>query len=136
VHAADDSLGTARRHLRLRVVLVEDRQVIEDVFLCGQHAAQPILNEDGHLIGVRGVVGATVRNRRGDHVAVAILVLQPFAVERRASGRAADQKSACPHVTSRPDQVADALEAEHGIEREERDHGHAVAGVGRRRGEP
>ena len=54
-------------------------------------------------------------------MAVAVLVLQPFAGERRAAGRAAEQEAAGPRIGGRPDQVADPLEAEHRVEDEERD---------------
>ena len=59
-------------------------------------------------------------------MAVAVLVLQAFAVERGAPGGAAEQEAARAHVARRPGEIADALEAEHRIEDVERDHRHAV----------
>ena len=67
---------------------------------------------------------------------MAVLVLQALAVERRAPSCAADEEAARPHVAGRPDQVADALEAEHRVEQVERDHRHVAGAVGRRRRDP
>ena len=64
------------------------------------------------------------------HVAVAVLVLQPFAGERRAAGGAAEQEARGARVGGGPDQVADPLEAEHRVVDEERNHVDAVRGVG------
>ena len=62
-------------------------------------------------------------------VAVAVLVLQALAVQRRAAGRAAEQEAAGAHVAGRPGQVADALEAEHRVVDVERDHRDVVGAV-------
>ena len=63
-------------------------------------------------------------------MAVAVLVLQPFAGQRRAAGRAAKQEPARARVGGRPDQVADALHAEHRVVDEERNRVDAVGRVG------
>ena len=73
--------------------------------------------------------------RRHD-VAVAVLVLQPLAVERGPAGGAADQEAAGAHVAGGPGEVADPLEAEHRVVDVERDHRHVVGAVGRGRGDP
>ena len=67
---------------------------------------------------------------------MAVLVLQAFAVQRRAAGGAAEQEAARAHVAGGPGEVADALEAEHRVEDVEGDHLHAVRRVRRRRGDP
>ena len=69
-------------------------------------------------------------------MALAVFVLQALAVERRAAGGAADQEAARTHVAGGPDEIADALEPEHRVEDEERDHLHAVRRVRRRGGDP
>ena len=69
-------------------------------------------------------------------MAVAVLVLEPLAVQRRASRRAADQKAARTAVARGPCQVADPLEAEHRVVDVERKHRDAVVGVGGRGGDP
>ena len=51
-----------------------------------------------------------------------VAVLQSLARERRAPRGRAEQETAPTLVAERPDEVADALEAEHRIEDEERDH--------------
>ncbi len=60
---------------------------------------------------------------------MAVLVLQALAVQRRASGRAAEHEAPRAHVAGGPDQVADALEAEHRVVDEERDRVDAVRRV-------
>ncbi|MNY16259.1 hypothetical protein D3C86_1495150 [compost metagenome] len=69
-------------------------------------------------------------------MAVTVFVLQAFAVERGASGGAADQEAAGTAVAGGPGQVADALEAEHRIEHVERQHRLVVAAVAGAGGDP
>jgi hypothetical protein len=64
---------------------------------------------------------------------VAVLVLQPFAVQRRAAGGATQEEAARAHVARRPREVADPLEPEHRVEDVERDHLHAVSSTTSRR---
>ena len=66
---------------------------------------------------------------------MAVLVLQPLAEQRRASGGGRHQEAARPGVGGLPDEVADPLETEHRIEREERQHRHAAGGVRRAGGD-
>src|SRR5262249_12668439 len=69
-------------------------------------------------------------------LALPVAVLQALAHERRSSRRRAEQEAAATLVPEAPDEVAHALEAEHRIEDEERDHRLAPGGVawpGRRR---
>ena len=54
-------------------------------------------------------------------MAVTVLVLQSFARQRCPPGGASQQEAAGAHVCCGPDQVADALEAEHGVVNEKRD---------------
>ena len=117
-----------RRH---GVVLVVQRQVVEDVlWLVAVHALDAVAHDDGRLVGERRVVSADRRDGRREHQRVAVLVLQPLAVERRAAGRGAQQEAAAAGVAERPELVAGALEAEHRIEDVERDHRLGVRGVG------
>ena len=69
-------------------------------------------------------------------MAVAVLVLQPLAIERRTPRRRADQKAAGLAVTGRPGQIAYALEAEHGVKDIERYHGESAGAVGGSRRQP
>ena len=69
-------------------------------------------------------------------MAVAVLVLETLAVQRRPSGRAADQEAARPHVAGRPGEIADPLEAEHRVVDVERDHRRVAGAVGGRRRDP
>ena len=134
VHAAAYSLLCAFRHRRVRVVLVHQRDVVVDVVLILEHTPQPILDDDRDLIGKRRIVGDAVGDGGGEQVAVAILVLQPFAVEGRASGGAAEQEAAGAHIARRPGEIAHALQPKHRVVDVERDHRHvarAVRGRGR-----
>lgn len=75
IHALEDpGLGIFRQR-RLNIVLVHRRDVVEDVFLLPIHPAQAVLDDDGELVGIGRVVGDTVRDGRGDHHAVAVLML-------------------------------------------------------------
>ena len=68
---------------------------------------------------------------------MAILVLQALAVQRGAARGGADQKAPRLAVAGRPGQIADALEAEHGIKDIKRHHrvvAGAVGGRGRKPG--
>ncbi len=66
---------------------------------------------------------------------MAVLVLQAFAVQRRAPGSGAEQKALGAAVGGEPDFVAHALRAEHRVVNIERDDIHAVIGVGRASGD-
>ena len=100
------------------------------------HLPRTVVDDRDHFVGVGRIVRPAIRHRRGDDVARAVLVLQTLAAERRSARGRADQKAARPLVGSGPDEVADALEAEHRIEDEERQHRLVVHAVRRRRGDP
>ena len=134
VHALEDSLLDSRRHRGHRVVLVVERQVVEDVLPVHVHAMEAFANDGRDLVGERRVVGADVRNRGGQHVAVAVLVLEALAVEGGAAGGGTEHEAAAAGVAERPGEVAGALEAEHRVEDVERDHGLAVGRVAGARG--
>ena len=53
-------------------------------------------------------------------------MLQTFARERGPARGGADEEAAAALIGVLPDQVANSLEAEHRVEDEERNHGHAV----------
>ena len=69
--------------------------------------------ENGSCFRLRGVISFEIWYGVGEKVRIAILVLQAFTVERRTTGRAANQKTAATHFAGQPDEVADALQAEH-----------------------
>ena len=129
IHPADDPVPHALRHRRLGVVLVHRRDVVERVDVALHHVPGAMVEDHRHLVGEGRVVGAAVRDRRGDEVARPVLVLQALAAERGAAGGGADQEAAGALVGRRPDQVADALEAEHRVVDVERQHREAVDAV-------
>ena len=94
----------------------------------------PVAHDRRELVGKGRVVGSQRRDRRGQQVAVAVLVLEPLAVERRAAGGRAHHEAAPAGVAERPRLVARPLEAEHRVEDVEGDHRLAVRGVRRGRG--
>ena len=61
---------------------------------------------------------------------MAVLVLQPLAEQRGATGGGRHQEPTRAHVGRLPDEVADTLEPEHRIEGVEGHHRHATGGVG------
>ncbi len=93
------------------------------------HAADAVLDDDGDFIGERRIVGAKIRNRQRENVAVAVLVLQSFAGKRGAPGSSAQQEATDAHVGSGPDEVADALESEHRVVNKKWNGVDAVGGV-------
>jgi hypothetical protein len=122
VHALDDLLLGAGLQAGHRVVLVQQRQVVEDVLLLLDHALQAVVHDHRDLVREGRVVAHAVGDGAGQDVAVAVLVLQALAVERGAPAGAAQQEAARLHVAGRPGQVADALEAEHRVVDVERHH--------------
>ena len=120
----------------MHIILVHRGDVVEDVLFLREHALEPALNDDREFVSIRRVVGDTVGNCAGQQVTVAILMLQSFAVECGATRRRTDQKTTGLGVPRRPGQVADALEAEHGIENVKRDHREPAGGVGGGMGQP
>ncbi len=68
-----------------------------------------------------------------EHHAVAVLVLQALARKRGPPRRSAAQEALAARIAERPDQIADALESEHRVVNEERNHLHAVIHVRRTR---
>ena len=62
-------------------------------------------------------------------------MLEPLAGERRPAGGAAEQEPAGAAVAGGPDLIANPLKPEHRVVDEDRDHRHAMAGVGRAGGD-
>ena len=117
------------------MILVVEREVIENVFALDIHATQTVRNDDRNFVGKGRIVGQDRRNRARVQQAVAVLMLQPFAVERGATGRGAEQEALGLNVAGEPHQIADALRAEHRVVNVERHHVHAVRRVGRAGGD-
>ena len=136
VQALQDARFGALGQGRVAVVLVHHGDVVEDVLLFLKHPAQAVMDDHRQFVVEGRVVGDAVRDHRRLHVAVAVLVLQALAVQRRAAGGAAEQEAARRGVAGRPGQVADALEAEHRVVDVERDHRHVGGAVRRRGGDP
>ena len=129
VHAFQNAVLDVAGHGRHGVRLVHQRDVVEDAFAVFVHAANAVLDDDGDFVRERRIVGAKIRDGQREDVAVAVLVLQAFAGERGAAGGAAEQEAAHAHVGSGPDEIGDALEAEHRVVDEKRNGVDAVGGV-------
>ena len=136
VHPLEDPRLDPGRHGRLRVFLVHDRDVVEDVFLFDEHPPQAVLHDHGQLVRIRRVVADAVGDRRRQNVTVAILVLEAFARQGGPTRRAPEQEAPHLHVTRRPGQVVGALETEHRVVDVEGHHRDAVARVGGARRDP
>ncbi|MNH85940.1 hypothetical protein D3C73_383920 [compost metagenome] len=136
VHALDDRLLDAVRKVGLRVFFVHQGDVVELVHLTFQHLTHAVIENHREFTGERRVVGAAVGDHRRHQVAVAVLMLQPFPTQCRAPCRSPEQKASGPLIRRRPDQVADALEAEHRVIDVERQHRQAMHRVTGRRGHP
>src|SRR5579862_291486 len=136
VATGDDAGLHARGHGRLRVILVHQGDVIKDAFLLREHAAQAFMDDHRQLVRVRRIVGDAVRHRGRHQLAVTILMLQALAGEGGAAGGRAEKESTRLTVARSPDEVADALKAEHRIEDVEGHHVDAVVAVGGARSDP
>ena len=145
VQPADDPLLDPRliRDRGHRVVLVVEREVVKDIGIIGAlallaavHASDAVLDDDGHLVGECRVVRLTGRHRGGENKRVPVLVLQTLAVERGSPSGSSHEEAPRPAVSGLPDEVPDALEPEHRVEGEERDHRHAARGIRRCSSDP
>src|SRR5690606_38834804 len=86
VHATTNAFLGTFRHGSMHIVFIHQCDVIENVFLLGIHAPQAVLQYHRQLIGIGRVVADTVRHGAGKDMAVAILMLQAFTIERGTSG--------------------------------------------------
>ena len=126
----DEKLGA-------RVVpIVADGDVIEHILLPFEHAPGTVPDNSRELVAEARIVGTAIRHGRGGEMRRTVLVLQAFARQRGAPGGAADEEAARAGIGRRPDQVADALEAEDRVVDVERQHRRAVRRIRGRRGEP
>ena len=125
---------------RLLVVLVVDGDVIEDVLPVSgggrEHPVQAVADHRAQLVGEGRVVGLAGRDGGGQHVAVAVLVLEPLARQGGPARGGAHQEAPGPGVGRGPDRIAHPLEAEHGVEGVEGNHRHPEVGVRGARRDP
>ena len=129
VHSFQDvSFGT-RRFSRLEVFLVGHGDIVDHIISFEVHIPDSLFHDDGQFVGKGWVIGFYGRVGQGQQMAVTILMLEAFACQRGSSGGSTDHKSACPDISGRPDQIADPLESEHGIEDEEGNAVHSVGGI-------
>ena len=131
VQPRDDSLIDPVGFRGLGVVLVVERDVVEDVLALGPHPIDPVAHDRCELVGERWIVLAKVRHDRREEMRVPIVVLEAFAGQAGPPRSRAHHEAPAAGVGEGPCLVARALEAEHRIEDVERDHREAVAGVGR-----
>ncbi len=136
VHALDDLFLSTRSKAGHGVVLIEQGHIVIHVFLLLHHALQAVVQDHADLVGKGRVVADAIRNRARQNMAVAVFVLQALAVERGAPRGAAQQKAARLHVARSPGQVANALEAEHGVIHVKRHHDAVAGGVAGGRRDP
>src|SRR5712671_1703123 len=134
VHAAQNAVFHIAGHGRHGVRLVHQSDVVKNVFAVFVHAANAILNDDGDLVGERGIVSEQIGNGQREDVTVAVLVLQAFAGKRGAARGATEEEAACAHIRSGPDEIGDALETEHRVINKEWNGVDAVGGISGARG--
>ena len=116
--------------LRLHLILVVDGQVVDDIFAALVHSLDPLANQRRHLVREGWIVGGDVWHGVCDQLRVTIVMLQPFAGERGAPSRCADQEATDARIAALPDLIANSLESEHGVEDVERDRPHSVRCIG------
>src|SRR5690606_24959194 len=136
IHAPDDPFLVPFPQAGVRVVFVHHGAVVVDVFLVLDHALETIMDDDGQFMREGRVIRNAVRDHAGQDVAVAVLMLQPLSIERGPACRTTQQEAAGLHVAGCPGEVTHALEAEHGVIDEERNHDAVVRRVRRCRSNP
>ncbi len=77
----------------MRIVRVHQGDVVENVFIIGIHTAQTVLYDEGDFALESRVIRYAVQNQVGLDVAVAVFVLQAFAVQRRTASSTAQQEA-------------------------------------------
>ncbi|MOA07392.1 hypothetical protein D3C78_1270840 [compost metagenome] len=118
------------------IVFVEQGDVVINVLVVDIHSPHAVLDDHRQFIGIGRVVGHAAGDGGGQHMAVAVVMLQAFAHQCGSAGRGAEQKPPGAGIASGPGEVADALEAEHRVENVEGHRHHAMGAVGSARGDP
>ena len=129
IQALDNAVLDALGHRLHGVTFVVQREIVKDVLLLDEHPAQAVGDDDRELKAERRIIRQARGNGAGVQQAVAVLMLQTFAVERGAAGGGAQQKAPRADVARQPEQVAHALRTEHRVIGVKRNHRHAVRGV-------
>ena len=88
-----------------------------------------MVQDHTHFVREGGVVADAIGNGARQNMAVAVFVLQAFAVQSGSARCTAQQEATRLHVASRPCQIANALETKHGIVNIERHHDAVAGGV-------
>ena len=94
------------------------------------------MQDHAHFMGKGRVVADAVGDGASHDVAVAVLVLQPLAVERGTARGAAQQEAAGLHIARSPGEIANALEAEHRVVHVKRHHDAVAGGIAGGGGDP
>src|SRR5918994_1368744 len=114
----------------MHVVFVHAGEIEEHALLLVDHTAHTVLHDDRNLVTVGRVVRDTVGYGRCEYVAMPVLMLQALAGERRAPRGAADHEASRALIGASPDEIADALKAEHRVIDVKRNRLNAVIAVG------
>src|SRR5882762_3495356 len=85
VHPAEDAVLHVTRHDRHGIRFVHYGDVVEDAFAILIHTANPVLDDDRDFIRKSGIVSFHVWHGKSEHMAVAVLVMQPLSPESSAS---------------------------------------------------
>ncbi len=75
IHAFNNALLGAYRHLRVTIVFIHGGNVIEAVFFILEHAFDAVLDNNRQLEPIARIVTATIGYGTGQHMTVTVLVL-------------------------------------------------------------
>ena len=117
-------------HWRLDVGFVLDGDVVEDALVFVVHPSNAFLHDHSDLVGIGRVVSDQVGDCGGEDMAVSVLMLESFTIEGRAPSCGADEEASGAGIAGGVCKVTEALQTEHGVEDEERDHRNVERGVG------
>ena len=130
VQPLQDAILRTCGHRRHRVALILHRQIVDQILVARAHPPQPLADNHRNLIAKGRIVGHHVRKTQRHQMALPVLMLQTFAVERSAPGGRADQKAPRHLVAGRPDQIRHPLKTEDRVEDEKGQRLQPVCGVG------
>mmetsp|Transcript_68294 Transcript_68294/g.160067 ORF Transcript_68294/g.160067 Transcript_68294/m.160067 type:complete len:277 (-) Transcript_68294:976-1806(-) len=102
------------------MVLVVQRDVINQVLVFAPHLLDAVLDDVGNFVGKGGIPTDHCRIRSPNQQGVAVLVLKTFTIQRSATGCGTEEKASSSGVGGLPNDVPDPLKAEHRVVDEER----------------
>ena len=136
IHALNDIVFYSLGHCGMLVGLIHQSEIVVDGALLDIHMLESAANDHRQFEGICRVVADAVWHCGRQQVGMTILMLQALAIQRSPACGTPKQKAFSLQIASGPGQVANALEAEHGVIDVERQQRVLVSGIRSGRGDP